>query len=170
MRVILFTFFILLSFSSCKSTKLTKRSNPIPNASKTSSKVSSKTDKVQNIINNAIDFNGTKYKYGGTTNKGMDCSGLIFVAFKKENIALPRVSRDMAKQGKRITLKNAKKGDLLFFKTSKNSKEINHVGLIVDSNSDTIEFIHATTSKGVITSSLSEPYWKSAFIEARRVL
>lgn len=170
MRFLPLIIIILLSFSSCKSSKLTKKSNPITNVSKTSSTVSSKTDIAQNIINNATGFNGTKYKYGGSTTKGMDCSGLIFIAFKKENIALPRVSRDMAKQGYPITLQNAEKGDLLFFKTSKNSKEINHVGLIVYSKSGTIEFIHATTSKGVITSSLSEPYWKLAFIEARRVL
>jgi cell wall-associated NlpC family hydrolase len=170
MRVLPLVFIILISFSSCKSTKLARKSNRITNVSKASSTSSSKTDIAQSIINNAIDFNGTSYKYGGTTNKGMDCSGLIYVSFKKEAIALPRVSRDMAKQGQQITLQNANKGDLLFFKTSKNSKDINHVGLIVNSENGNIKFIHATTSNGVITSSLSEPYWKLTFIEVRRIL
>lgn len=160
---------ILLSFSSCKSSKLAKKRNSI-SVSETSNKSSTKPFLAQNIINNAIIFSGTGYKYGGITKKGMDCSGLVYVAFKKEDIILPRVSQDMAKKGKRITLQQAKKGDLLFFKTNKNRKVINHVGLIVKSNNGSIEFIHSTTSKGVITSSLSETYWKLVFIEVRRIL
>jgi probable lipoprotein NlpC len=168
MRILPFIFLVFLSFSSCKSTRHVQTTQK-SNQTKTLVSVS-KNSKADNIINYAITFSGTRYKYGGTTNKGMDCSGLIYVSFKKEAIALPRVSRDMAKQGQQITLQNAKKGDLLFFKTNKNSKDINHVGLIVNSENGNINFIHATTSKGVITSSLSEPYWRLAFIEVRRIL
>jgi cell wall-associated NlpC family hydrolase len=100
----------------------------------------------------------------------MDCSGLVYVSFKKEQITLPRVSRDMAKKGKLIPVSEAKKGDLLFFKTNKNRSVINHVGLVVDSKNGEVYFIHATTSKGVIISSLHEKYWKRAFIEARKVI
>jgi len=167
MRVLLLIVLILLSFSSCKSTKFTKRTNTTF-VSKTVSKT--KLPLANTIVNNAMVFIGTKYKFGGTTKKGMDCSGLIYVSFKQEDIPLPRISRDMAKQGQRITLQNTKKGDLLFFKTSKNRKGINHVGLVINSKKGTIEFIHSTTNKGVITSSLSEHYWKTAFIEARRIL
>ncbi|NOY47930.1 MAG: C40 family peptidase [Chlorobi bacterium] len=168
MRVLPFIFLVFLSFSSCKSTRYVQTTQK-SNQTKTITSVS-KNSKADNIINYAITFSGTRYKYGGTTNKGMDCSGLIYISFKKEAIALPRVSRDMAKQGQQITLQKAKKGDLLFFKTSKNGKDINHVGLIVNSENGNIKFIHATTSKGVITSSLSEPYWKLAFIEVRQIL
>jgi cell wall-associated NlpC family hydrolase len=168
MRVLLLVFILLISFSSCKSTRHLKKAQK-GNQTKTFASIP-KILKADNIIDYAITFSGTKYKYGGTTNKGMDCSGLIYVSFKKEAIVLPRVSRDMAKKGEQITLQNAKKGDLLFFKTSKNRKDINHVGLIVNSENGNIKFIHATTSKGVITSSLSEPYWRLAFIEVRRIL
>ncbi|VAV85572.1 Probable lipoprotein NlpC [hydrothermal vent metagenome] len=168
MRILPFIFLIFLSFSSCKSTRHVQTTHK-SNRTKTITSVS-KNSKADNIINYAITFSGTRYKYGGTTNKGMDCSGLIYISFKKEAITLPRVSRDMAKQGQQITLQKAKKGDLLFFKTSKNGKDINHVGLIVNSENGNIKFIHATTSKGVITSSLSEPYWKLAFIEVRQIL
>ncbi len=168
MRVLPLFFILIISLSSCKSTRHVQTTQK-SNQTKTLTSVS-KNSKADNIINHAITFSGTRYKYGGTTNKGMDCSGLIYVSFKKEAITLPRVSRDMAKQGQQITLQNAKKGDLLFFKTNKNSKDINHVGLIVNSENGNINFIHATTSKGVITSSLSEPYWRLAFIEVRRIL
>jgi cell wall-associated NlpC family hydrolase len=61
----------------------------------------------------------------------MDCSGVVYTAFKKENIKLPRSSRNMAKRGTEISLSKAEKGDLLFFITSKRSKEISHVGLVI---------------------------------------
>jgi len=159
---------LIICFASCKSSKRVS-----DNSKKTeiSSTKNTSTNKLaNNIIKNAEAYNGVRYKYGGTTNKGMDCSGLIYVAFKSEHILLPRVSRDMAKKGVHIKLSQVKKGDLLFFKTNKKGKGINHVGLVVTLKRGFIEFIHSTTSKGVITSSLLETYWKSAFIEARRVL
>tara|TARA_R110000868_G_scaffold125037_6_gene330438 strand:- start:11226 stop:11795 length:570 start_codon:yes stop_codon:yes gene_type:complete len=122
------------------------------------------------IINSALAFSGTRYKYGGTTRKGMDCSGLLYVAFSNHDIALPRVSYVMAEEGENIRVKNVTKGDLLFFKTSRKSKKINHVGLVIDVDGDEIKFIHATTSRGVIVSSLKEGYWNYAFVKATRVL
>ncbi len=168
MRFSLLIFLILLSLSSCKSARHAKINIKNP---KTKTIISvSENSKTEQIIDYAKTFEGVRYKYGGTTKKGMDCSGLIYISFKKEDVELPRISRYMAKQGKRISLENARKGDLLFFRTNKNRNEINHVGLIVKSANGNIEFIHSTTSKGVITSSLYESYWKLAFIEARRVL
>jgi len=76
----------------------------------------------------------------------------------------------MAKKGTKIQLKKALKGDLLFFKTGNRRNSINHVGLIVDIIDDDINFIHATTGKGVIISVLNETYWLKAFHEARRIL
>jgi cell wall-associated NlpC family hydrolase len=127
-------------------------------------------NKASDIINDAVAFSGTRYKYGGTTKKGMDCSGLLYVAFNKNDVALPRVSYVMAEEGKNINLKNVEEGDLLFFKTSRKSKRINHVGLVVSVNKSEIKFIHATTSRGVIVSSLKEGYWNDAFVKATRVL
>lgn len=122
------------------------------------------------IIKQAKSFNGTPYKFGGTTSKGMDCSGLIYTAFKSENIFLPRISSDMAREGKRIRLDNVQPGDLLFFKTNSRQNKINHVGLVVKVHNKEVFFIHSSTSKGVITSSINETYWQKAFTEARRIL
>lgn len=121
------------------------------------------------IIDFAKTFQGTKYKFGGMTEAGMDCSGLMCVAFEKENISLPRISRDMAKQGVLISLKNIEEGDLVFFKTSRKNV-ISHVGLVVESKRGQVKFIHSTTRAGVIISSLDEDYWKKAFVEVRRVI
>ncbi|WP_282053507.1 C40 family peptidase [Maribacter luteus] len=125
--------------------------------------------KINNIINTALTYSGVRYKYGGTTKKGMDCSGLLYVAFKKNDVDLPRVSSAMANEGKRIRVNQVEKGDLLFFKTRK-GKKINHVGLVVAVENDDIKFIHASTSRGVIVSSLREGYWNYAFVKANRIL
>lgn len=123
-----------------------------------------------NIIDYAKTFEGTRYKFGGTTKKGMDCSGLVFIAFKTEDITLPRISRDMAKKGILISFKDIQEGDLVFFKTNPNKKAINHVGLVVESRRGEVKFIHATTRAGVIISDLDEKYWKNAFVEVRRII
>jgi cell wall-associated NlpC family hydrolase len=157
-RILLLCIVFSLVMSSCSSSKkiISKRAQLFTKADK--------------IVSHAKKYTGTKYQFGGVTKKGMDCSGLIFVAYKKENILLPRVSRNMAKEGKKISLKKVTKGDLLFFRTNKNSRKINHVGLVSYVRNGTIKFLHATSSRGVIESSLSQKYWKSSFVKATKIL
>lgn len=126
--------------------------------------------KAKGVVSYATQFKGVPYKYGGTTRSGMDCSGLIYTAFNKQNIALPRISSDMATQGIAIDLSKATTGDLVFFRTNKNSRQINHVGLVVSVKQGDVRFIHATTSSGVIVSSLKESYWRRAYVKARRII
>ncbi|KAA1247412.1 C40 family peptidase [Aquimarina sp. RZ0] len=166
---LLLLFCILLS--SCGSTKkrgisASKKANTHTKSRKTT-KAESK--KIIGVIKYAKTFEGTRYKYGGTTKKGMDCSGLVYTSFKKNDIVLPRTSRAMASQGTKISLKNVAPGDLLFFKTNKNKNVINHVGLVVTTGNQ-VQFIHASTSKGVTISSLNERYWSNCFVTVRRVL
>lgn len=75
----------------------------------------------------------------------------------------------MAKEGKIINKSNAQKGDLIFFKTG-GSSQINHVGLIVDVNRDDIKFVHSSTKKGVIISSITEDYYQKSFVQINRIL
>jgi len=126
--------------------------------------------KIISIIDFAKQFDGVKYKTGGTSDKGMDCSGLVTTAYKREQISLPRTTGDLATSGNWIDLKEVQKGDLLFFATRKNNSKINHVGLVTDVRPGFVEFIHATTSSGVIISNLAERYWYYAFVQARRIL
>ncbi|TAI48045.1 C40 family peptidase [Flagellimonas allohymeniacidonis] len=137
---------------------------------KISKKEEKKNLKAGEIIATAMTFSGTRYQFGGTTRKGMDCSGLVFVSLKENEISFPRVSYQMAEKGKRIKVADVRKGDLLFFKTSKRGKRINHVGLVVDVQGDDIKFIHSTTSRGVIVSSLREGFWNYSFVKATRIL
>ncbi|AXO81160.1 NlpC/P60 family protein [Olleya aquimaris] len=125
---------------------------------------------IANIISKAESFEGVKYKYGGTTKKGMDCSGLLYTSFGSENIAIPRTSSALSTYGDWVDVKQVQEGDLLFFATRRNSRTINHVGMVTSSRAGRVEFIHASTSKGVMTSLLSERYWYFAFVQARRIL
>ncbi len=126
--------------------------------------------KVEEIINTALGFSGVRYKYGGTNENGMDCSGLLYVAFRAHDITLPRVSHEMAEEGKRVRVPEVEIGDLLFFTTTRRGRKINHVGLVVAVEGDDIKFIHSTSSRGVIVSSLREGFWNYAFVKATRVL
>ncbi len=155
---------LLLSFllASCGASRKPKNTTIIGDT-----KVSVTAKKASKIVTYAKSFEGTRYKYGGVDKRGMDCSGLVYTSFKKENIALPRISRDMATKGIKIKLHDTEEGDLLFFQTNKNHRVINHVGLVVENHRGEIKFIHSTTSRGVIISSVDENYWKNTFMKLR---
>lgn len=121
------------------------------------------------IINNAMQFMGVKYRTGGTSKAGMDCSGMVTAVFNIFDKAIPRSSNDMAKIGEKVEDTEVQKGDLIFFKTNGRSI-INHVGLVIGKDEDGIQFIHSSTSKGVIVSSTKESYYKKAFAQVNRIL
>jgi cell wall-associated NlpC family hydrolase len=121
------------------------------------------------VVETALTFTGVRYKYGGTTRKGMDCSGLLYTVFLENDIALPRTSDMLSEEGEKIKVNKVQKGDLLFFKTRRGKTKINHVGLVVDVQDEEVKFIHSTTSRGVIVSSLREGYWNHAFVKATRL-
>ena len=166
MRKIIVLLVVMFSLSSCKSSK--KITTTKSNTANSTSTVTN--EKANQIVNYAKQFDGVKYKYGGTTKKGMDCSGLVVTSFKSEDIILPRTTGDLSVYGNWIDLKEVQKGDLLFFATKKNSRNVNHVGIVTESRAGYVEFIHASTSQGVIISNLAERYWYYAFVQARRVL
>lgn len=159
MKKILIFLLLSIAFTSCKST------TTVVNSSNTRENRSI----INHLIENATDNIGVKYKAGGTTKNGFDCSGLVFTAFESESIKLPRSSYEQSKIGKIINIDNAQKGDLVFFRTNK-SKQINHVGLITEVKSDEIKFVHSSTSKGVIISSTKESYYKNSFAQINRIL
>lgn len=143
------------------------------NPSKSKNKKSSKEGpnaKAANILSDAEKYLGAPYRAGGMTYSGFDCSGFVNTVFAENNIKLTRRSADQAKEGVGINIENVKHGDLLFFATA-GGKRVSHVGIVHTITDDgEIKFIHASTSKGVIISSLEEAYWDKAFLFARRVL
>lgn len=120
------------------------------------------------MINNAMGFLGVRYRGGGTTPAGMDCSGMVTAVLNIFDIKMPRSSHEMAQVGEKVDLANVQAGDLIFFKTNGRSV-INHVGMVVEIIGDEIKFIHSSTNKGVIISSTKEPYYKRSFVQINRI-
>jgi lipoprotein Spr len=109
---------------------------------------------------------GTKYKYGGETKQGVDCSGFARAFMSSYyDVSLPRSSQEQYNASKRVKKKKLAQGDLVFFKTNGARGGISHVGVYLCNN----KFVHAATSSGVMISDLNEDYYKARFASGGRV-
>lgn len=124
---------------------------------------------VDQLISKASENIGTRYRSGGTTTQGFDCSGLMCYTFSSYDIKLPRSSIEMASYGSKVDAQSAQKGDLIFFKT-RGSGRINHVGMVVEVIDGEIKFIHSASHGGVIISSTKESYYEKNLVQVNRVL
>ena len=134
---------------------------------KIKSEIKLKKKEKESIIQSAKSFLGTKYKYAGLSKNGIDCSGLVFLAFKDVGVSIPKVSDAMAYEGKVVwNIKDLKPGDLVFFEKTYNSRNtITHVGIHVENST----IIHAASSKGVSYANLNNnKYWISKFAFGKR--
>ncbi len=110
-------------------------------------------------------WRGTPYRYGGLSRGGVDCSGFVYLTFRDRfAMQLPRSTIDQTDIGTRIDKSDLLPGDLVFFKTGSGENGL-HVGIYDTDNT----FIHASTSQGVIRSSLDNVYWRKVFWQARRI-
>lgn len=110
----------------------------------------------------------TSYVEGGLSPNGVDCSGLVYIIYKKVyGQTLERNSANMLKKNcRRISKSRLKEGDLVFFFTAGKSKSnINHVGIYLKD----AKFIHASTSRGVMISSLDDNYFQKTWVCGGRV-
>ncbi len=118
---------------------------------------------ILNLIETAKTYQGVVYRFGGTDEQGMDCSGLLFRVYSDQNFTIPRVSTQQAEFGLPVSLDAISQGDWLFFKTN-GSENINHVGLVTKvQGPKEVLFIHSSTSKGVREDNLYNNYWFKAF-------
>lgn len=118
----------------------------------------------QEIIATAKKYIGVPYVWGGSTPSGFDCSGFVQYVFRAHGITLPRTSSEQYSVGSWVSKSKLQPGDLVFFNTS--GKGVSHVGIYIGNH----EFIHASTSKGVVISSLDNVYWAARYYGARKVL
>lgn len=108
-------------------------------------------------------WKGTPYRLGGDSRQGIDCSAFVQVGYRQVfDRLLPRTTREQAMQGRKVSLERARQGDLVFFKTG---RTLRHVGIYLGNQ----QFLHASTSRGVVISSLDTPYWRRAFWQVRRL-
>ena len=121
---------------------------------------------ISKIINESKKFLNVRYKWGGVSKKGVDCSGLIYLVFRKFGIYLPRTAREQSRIGKRVRLKKIKKGDIIFF-YKKNRRIPSHLGIYLGNK----KFIHASNhTKKVIISSLESKYFRKHIYSIKRII
>ena len=106
---------------------------------------------------------GTPYVFGGTSSRGIDCSAFVMRVFSLNGIKLPRTADVQYKMGSHVAHGQEMAGDLVFFQTY--CAGASHVGIYLGDG----EFIHASSSKGVTVSSLSDPYFKRRYLGAKRI-
>lgn len=112
----------------------------------------------------ALQLVGAPYRYGGSTPRGFDCSGLVHYSYARAGMGIPRTTRGQRMHSRRLSPKHLQAGDLLFF--NQEGKRASHVALYVGNN----RFVHAPSSgKTVQLSTLANPYWQHHFLDARRL-
>lgn len=128
------------------------------------SKGDSRASKSEKITDTALKLVGVPYKWGGATNKGFDCSGLIWYVFDKNAISLPRTADVQYQRGKTVAKNSLQQGDLVFFTTYEPGAS--HNGIYLGKG----DFIHASSSRGVMVSNLDDSYWKVRYLGGRRII
>ncbi|HON76965.1 MAG TPA: C40 family peptidase, partial [Spirochaetota bacterium] len=91
------------------------------------------SEKRRGIVYTADRYRGVRYRFGGTTPRGFDCSGLVMYVYKKNGIRVPRTASSQYSHGRHVPRRSLKPGDLVFFQTSRRSR-ISHVGIYAGGN------------------------------------
>lgn len=153
----IFALFTHDSYASLSSQAAT-RSQIQVQSSNTERNSASTSQKINNVYRN---WAGTRYRLGGTTKSGIDCSAFVQVVMNKAlHKNLPRATVGQKTVGKAIPKSALKAGDLVFFRQNK------HVGVYIGNG----KFVHSGSSTGVTTSSLSNSYWSKNYTQSRRVM
>lgn len=118
------------------------------------------------LVESAMGWLGTRYRYGGDSRDGTDCSGFVMSVYRDVcALKLPRTTTAQMEYCSRQSRKNARVGDLVFFGASKGGGNVTHVGLYIGKG----EMIHASSSRGVTVSSIDDGYWGDRFKGVGRV-
>jgi murein DD-endopeptidase len=156
-RVRAFLIIAILALGGCASTP-----QRAPDAAAGSTKPS--VERGEQAAGYALTMVGKPYRYGGSSPKGFDCSGLVMYSYKNAGVALPHGTDKQRSMSRSIKVAELRRGDLLFF--NQEGKKYGHVGIYVGDG----RFVHAPSSgKSVRSDRLDSPYWKKHLSEARRI-
>lgn len=129
-----------------------------------------KSLRADDLVSFAETLIGTPYRYGSAKKEnGFDCSGFINYVFNNFNISVPRTSSTFTNAGKEVKPAESKRGDLILFTGSDaSSGVVGHMGIVTHNEWGKFSFIHASSSKGVIVSTLSN-YYIQRFVKVIRI-
>lgn len=118
------------------------------------------------VVRSALSQVGKPYRYGGSTPRGFDCSGLIWWAYRQNGVTVPRVTRDQATAGSAVRANALRPGDILVFNTRSSGSGL-HTALYAGGGT----FVHSPSSGNrVRTDTLANAYWSKRLIRMRRIL
>ena len=127
-------------------------------------KAEASTISSEDLTTTSKEFIGVKYRYGGTSTAGFDCSGYVRHVFSQLGVSLPRSSASMYGTGTAVSKSDLAVGDLVFFNTS--GRGVSHVGIYIGGS----KFIHSMTGTGVTITDINDKwYWGSRYVGAKRV-
>lgn len=116
------------------------------------------------ILNHYASWKGVRYRLGGTSKQGVDCSSFVQITFREQfGLDLPRSTSMQQSIGQQIKRDRLRPGDLILFRSGSTGR---HIGIYIGNDN----FVHASSSSGVMISSLNQKYWKSRYQQARRIL
>jgi cell wall-associated NlpC family hydrolase len=116
------------------------------------------------LLQQLAEWKGVPHRDGGLSKQGVDCSGFVYLTFADEfGIRIPRTTQSQVLKGVVVEQSDLIPGDLVFFQTGIKQR---HVGIYVGDN----QFIHTSSSRGVMTSRLDNPYWQDAYWHSRRLV
>ncbi len=121
--------------------------------------------RVEATLREAVDeWDNVRYRFGGTGRAGIDCSALMVVWFRNLfDVELPRTSREQSREGRAVSERQLRAGDLVYFGAG---RTVTHIGVYLGAG----EFANSASSQGVSIASLSDSYWSSRYLGGRRVL
>ncbi|MCL6328795.1 bifunctional murein DD-endopeptidase/murein LD-carboxypeptidase [Pectobacterium carotovorum subsp. carotovorum] len=116
------------------------------------------------LLNQYASWKGVRYRLGGDSRRGIDCSAFVQRTFREQfGMDLPRSTYEQQEMGQQIQRSKLRVGDLVLFRAGSTGR---HVGIYLGND----QFVHASTSSGVIISKMTEDYWNKRYQEGRRVL
>lgn len=124
---------------------------------------------IDSVINYGKKFLGLRYKYGGYTESGFDCSGYVSYIFRKFGYSFPHSSSGMATLGEKVDIKDARKGDFIYFKgRSTKTNRVGHIALIIAADSGKITMMHSCHRGVMIETYNNSDYYKIRYLMCRR--
>ena len=129
-----------------------------------------KRRKIDRVVEEAKTYLGVPYRYGGLSKSGIDCSGLIYSCYRVIDVNLPRTAKNQSKIGNQKSWGSIRPGDIVYFKFKQKGEKWYHAGMITYAAVDDIRFIHASSSRGVVESSLFDSYYRDNVKKFRRVI